>query len=189
MHELDQAPARSRVGMRSHVRIAHTQGTARSLRADATCLWCEKHPDQYCPSCAARRTHAVRLARAGASVSDVAKRLDLPVARVERLLEEEADRRELACIALPDVSNARLRELLAKQQQIEPTLTVAELARRLGTSHPQVERWLGLRETAPKTGRGGRTYPGRLLGGIGVDAAGRIARAIGFLPCDVDHVV
>ncbi|WP_121247900.1 hypothetical protein [Solirubrobacter pauli] len=125
--------------------------------------------------------------RAGASVVEAAERLHLPIARVERLLEEEEDRRALADFPVPSVDNAMLRELLAKQQRAETTLTIPELARRLSTSQAQVERWLGLRATAPKTTRDGRTYPARFLQHVSADTAGRIARAIGLLPCDVDR--
>ena len=102
-----------------------------------------------------------------------------PVARVERLLEEDADRRAVAGFAGDHVDNARLRQLLVVEQRRDPTLTAAELARRLATSQAQVERWLGLRPTAPKTNRRGRTYPGRVLNRISVDTAGRLARAMG----------
>jgi hypothetical protein len=44
-----------------------------------------------------------------------------------------------------------------------------------GTSPSQPERWLGLRPTAPKTDRRGRTYPGRILKTISVENAGRLA--------------
>ncbi len=109
-----------------------------------------------------------------------------PVARIERLLEEDADRRAVARFARNDVDNARLRQLLVAKQRHDPALTSAELARRLETSQAQVERWLGLRPTAPKTNRRGRTYPGRTLNRISVDTAGRLARALGYAPCEIE---
>ena len=84
----------------------------------------------------------------------------LSVARVERLLEADADRRCVGALVQAELATALLRQLLVDRQRHEPTLTVAELARRMGTSQVQVERWLGLRATAPKTDRRGRTYPG-----------------------------
>ena len=67
-----------------------------------------------------------------------------------------------------------------------PSLTVAEIARQVGTSAIQVERWLGLEPTAPKTDGRGRTYPGRILTTISVENAGRLARAMGYAPYEVD---
>ena len=110
----------------------------------------------------------------------------LSVARVERLLEADADRRCVGALVQAEVATVVLRRLLVDRQRHEPTLTVAELARRLGSSQVQVERWLGLRATAPKTDRRGRRYPGRLLERVSVDTGGRIARAIGYAPYEVD---
>jgi hypothetical protein len=155
--------------------------------AVGVCEWCERHPDRACPACAARRRRAVRLVvNAGVPIRDAARQMRQPVARVERLLEEEADRRALTAFAGDHVDNARLRQLLVDRQRCDPTLTAAELARRLGSSQAQVERWLGLRPTAPKTNRGGRAYPGRTLNRISVDTAGLLARAMGYAPCEIE---
>src|SRR5262245_9140746 len=85
-----------------------------------------------------------------------------------------------------DTDNAPLRQLFYERCALEPTLTTSELAHRLGTSAGQVERWLGLRATAPKTDARGRTYAGRVLTAIDVEIAGRLARALGHAPCDLD---
>jgi hypothetical protein len=119
-------------------------------------------------------------------VSEAARELRLSVARVERLLEADADRRCVGALVQADVGTVLLRRLLVDRQRHEPTLTVAEVARRVGTSQVQVERWLGLRATAPKTDRRGRTYPARLLERVSVETAGRLARALGYAPCEVD---
>jgi hypothetical protein len=110
----------------------------------------------------------------------------LSVARVERLLEADADRRCVGALVQADVGTMLLRRLLVDRQQHEPMLTTAELARRMGSSQAQVERWLGLRTTAPKTDRHGRTYPPRLLERVSVETAGRLVRALGYAPCEVD---
>ncbi len=110
----------------------------------------------------------------------------VPVARVERLLEEEADRRALAGLRQTHVENAALREMFLARRRNDPALTVTEIARRVGTSAIQVERWLGLKPTAPKTDGRKRTYPGRILTTIGVEPAGRLARAMGYAPCEID---
>jgi transposase-like protein len=156
--------------------------------AQATvCEWCDEHPNRPCPACNARRRRAVRLVEgAGLSVAEAAKQMRLPMGRVERLLEEEADRRSVAQFRQTHVDNASLRQRLRERQCIDPTLTIAELARRVGSSPIQVERWLGLRPTAPKTTRQGRTYPGRILRTISVENAGRLARGMGYAPRDID---
>jgi len=158
-------------------------------RADFSthCEQCERWPERRCAACAVRRTHAVRLVEeCGLSVPDAAARLRLPVPRVERLLEEEADRRDLKAYVLDEVSNAPLRALVAEEQRADPLLTLAELARRVESSQPQVERWLGLRETTPKKTRAGQLYPPRVAERLSVDVAGRLARAIGLAPCELE---
>lgn len=151
------------------------------------CERCDDRPNEPCPACNARRRRAVRLVEGlGLSVSNAAGRMRLPVARVERLLEEEADRRALAAFRVSHVSNAPLRQRFDQRRRFDPSLTVSEIARRLGTSPIQVERWLGLAPTAPKTDRRGRTYPARVLSTISVENAGRLARAMGYLPCEID---
>ena len=164
-----------------------TTAAPRPADAPAACEWCERHPDRPCPACNARRRRAVRLVeRSGLPIADAARQMGLPAGRVERLLEEEADRRSLAEFRQSHVENAPLRRRFRQRQLIDPALTVSALARRVGTSPIQVERWLGLRPTAPKTDRHGRTYPGRTLDAISVENAGRLARAMGYAPCEID---
>ena len=151
------------------------------------CDWCERHPNRPCPACNARRRRAVRFVEArGLSVADTAALMGLTVARVERLLEEEADRRTVVEFRQDKVDNAPLRQRFLERQRRDPAFTSTELAVRLGTSPIQVERWLGLRPTAGKVDRGGRTYPGRVLTTISVESAGRLARAMGYAPCEID---
>jgi hypothetical protein len=65
----------------------------------AVCDWCEQHPNRPCPACNARRRRAVRLVEGvGLPVAEAAQRMGLSVGRVERLLEEEADRRLLSAV-------------------------------------------------------------------------------------------
>ena len=155
--------------------------------AAAACEWCDRHPDQPCPACNARRRRAVRLVEGdGLAIADAAHRMGLTAGRVERLLEEEADRRSLAQFQQSHVENAPLRARFRRRQVVDPGLTLSGLARRVGTSPIQVERWLGLRPTAPKTDRHGRTYPGRTLDLISVENAGRLARAMGYAPCEIE---
>ena len=63
-------------------------------RLQPGCEWCERHPDRSCPACAARRRRAVRLVSSGGlSMSEAAREMRVSLARVERLLEADADRR------------------------------------------------------------------------------------------------
>jgi hypothetical protein len=82
-------------------------------------------------------------------LEQIAVRMGLTVGRVERLLEEEADRRVLAQLRRTHVDNAPLLALYRRRRRVDPGLTVSELGRRVGSSTIQVERWLGLRPTAP----------------------------------------
>ena len=151
------------------------------------CERCERHPDRGCPACNARRRRAVRLVEVrGLSVEATAATMGLSIARVKRLLEEQADRREIATLMQSNVDNATLRQVFDRQRRQQPWLTLTELAERLHTSPVQVERWLGLIATAPKTDRHGRVYPARTLETVGVDVAGRIVRALGYAPCEID---
>lgn len=151
------------------------------------CERCEREPDRHCRACAARMHHAVRLVtRDGLSVAEAASRLQLSEPRVERLLEQHTDRELVTAYVLDEVGNGSLRHIFAEARRADPELTTAELARRVGSTQVQVERWLGLRETAPKTDADGRTYAPRKIERISVDVAGRLARAIGCAPCEVD---
>src|SRR3954467_6956616 len=88
----------------------------------AGCEWCERYPDRSCPACAARRRRAVRLvAVEGGSVAEAAREMGLSVARVERLLEAEADRQCVRALVQGDVPTALLRELLRDRQRRDPT--------------------------------------------------------------------
>ena len=112
--------------------------------------------------------------------------MSLPPARVRRLLADEEDRRALEALRRDRVPNAPLARLFAQARLRDPELTVSELARRLGSSPIQVERWLGRRATAAKTDRHGRHYPARTLTEIDVGTAGRIARALGLAPREME---
>src|SRR3954470_24514949 len=98
------------------------------------CEWCVEHPSRPCPACNARRRRAVRLVEGnGLSVDEAAYQMHLPVARVERLLEDEADRRAVAQFRQTHVENAPLREKFLAQRRNDPALTVVEIAGRVGT--------------------------------------------------------
>ena len=78
----------------------------------AQCESCERHPDRHCAACAARGQHAVRLVmHRGLSIPEAAAHLRLPVAQIERLLEQHADRHLVSSFVLDEISNAPLRAL------------------------------------------------------------------------------
>src|SRR5689334_15410587 len=102
----------------------------RRLR-QAACERCEREPDRHCPACAARMQHAVRLVvGCGLPIPEAATRLRLSASRVERLLEQHADRERVSAYALDEISNESLRRLLADAQSSDPRMTTGELARR-----------------------------------------------------------
>ncbi len=91
---------------------------------EAFCEWCVEHPSRPCPACNARRRRAVRLVEGnGLPIDEAARQMRLPVPRVERLLEEEADRRTLAQFRQTHIENAPLRELFLALRRSDPTLT------------------------------------------------------------------
>ena len=59
------------------------------------------------------------------SIDEAALRMGLPAVRVERLLEQQADRRTLAEFRVTHVSNERLRQLYHARRRADPSLTVA----------------------------------------------------------------
>jgi hypothetical protein len=153
----------------------------------SVCDRCEQHPNRPCPACNARRRHAVRLVEdRGLSMTETAEQMGLPVGRVERLLEEEADRRTVVQFRQDHVENTPLRQRFLERRRNDPALSATTIAHRIGTSPIQVERWLGLRPTAPKTDPRGRSYPARVLTSISVENAGRLARAMGYAPCEIE---
>src|SRR4051794_32108974 len=166
------SPALAAPTATNHARVQRAARTSRVERRSLTarCESCERHPDRHCSACAAREQHAVRLVKQrGLSIAEVAAHLGLPVSRVERLLEQHADRQLMSAFVLNEISNAPLRTMVAGRLCADADFTITELARRVGSSPAQVERWLGLRDTAPKTDRNGHTYPPRRLDRISVD--------------------
>jgi hypothetical protein len=106
--------------------------------------------------------------------------------RVERLLEQHADRAEVERRRLDRVPNAPIRELFERRRRQDPSLSASAVARRAGLSGAtHVLRELGLAPTSA-TVKDGVRYPARVTSTIGVDAAARIVRALGGAPCDFE---
>ena len=64
------------------------------------CQWCTEHPNGSCLACAHRRRKVVRLLEQDIPVEAIAADMGISVARVERLIEKEMDRRDLAQYSL-----------------------------------------------------------------------------------------
>jgi len=149
------------------------------------CVFCREHLGQPCRPCErlARRIYA--LVVEGVDLESVAQQLALTVEFAGELLAEQRDRVELADTRVAPVANAGLRRLCEGIEARDPRIYV-RIAQRGGWASPSdVRRLLGLQKTSRKTVRG-RTYPGRFLTHIPPHAAGRIARALGLLPLQVD---
>jgi hypothetical protein len=149
------------------------------------CAFCREHLGQPCQPCErlARRIYALQLE--GVTLPDIAARFGLTAEFASELLAEEEDRVAFAATRVEPVPNAELRRLCAELAADDPGIYV-RIAERGGWASPSdVRRLLGLQLTSRKTVRG-RVYPGRLLTDISPHAAGRIARAIGLLPLEVD---
>src|SRR3954467_13194790 len=124
---MSQAGMPSPTSLTRRAAVSSENARRERARADAgpalvSCEWCERYPDRSCPACAARRRRAVRVvAVEGRSVAEAAREMRLSVARVERLLEAEADRQCVRALVQGEVGTALLRELLRDRQRRDPT--------------------------------------------------------------------
>ncbi len=121
-------------------------------------------------------------------VEAIAADMRIGVGRVQRLLEQEADRRELQQYTCDEVPVERIRDLFEARGEREPGFSIAELARLAGYKDPiKVSRLLGYAPTKSST-KNGKHYPGRLSTTINVEHAGRIVRALGFAAHEVEDL-
>lgn len=129
-----------------------------------------------------------RLRQAGIPVEVIAADMKIGIARVERFIEQEEDRRDLAQFECDEVPVGRVRGLFEAGRDRDPDLSLTELARRAGFQNPvQVSRLLGYQPTSASTTNGKR-YPGRRLETISVEYASRIVRALGYAPADIQDL-
>jgi DNA-binding CsgD family transcriptional regulator len=153
---------------------------------DGLCRWCVEHGPSACRACAQRRRRAVRLLEAGRSVGEIAELMSISRERVDRLLEQHADRIGVERHRLDRVPNAPIRELFERRRRQDPSLSATGLARRAGLSGAShLLRELGLAPTSA-TVKNGVRYPPRVKSTIGVDSAARILRALDCTPRDFD---
>ena len=153
------------------------------------CSWCLAHGPKGCPACTQRRRKAVRLADAGKTVAQIAEEMELSEARVERLLEQDRDRRTVAQYAVGKVPNAAIRAAFERRKRQDPDFSAAKLARNAGFScSSHVERELGVISTSDTT-KNGKTYAGEVKTHISAENAERLLRGLGYGPNDIERVI
>jgi hypothetical protein len=145
---------------------------------DAACARCERL-GRVCPSCVQRRRVAWRLVEEQQlTVEQAAARMRLPVLRVRALLMHERDRRELEAYRVNSIPVARVRAFLERELDRDPSLSRAEIARRMEMHQSDFDRAFGY---APAKARGGAPQTS-----VRVSTAARLARALGRAPVDID---
>jgi hypothetical protein len=150
------------------------------------CKRCQSNPRSVCVACTQRRRRAIELLEQhGLTVPEIAAKMRLSEPRVNRLLEEEEQIRDLQQYKCDSVPVERLQTLLAQRQKEDPTLTQETIARLAEyKSRIALLRALGLAPTA-RMRRGGREYPPEYRSTIDVGPASRIVRALGFAPHEI----
>jgi hypothetical protein len=178
--------ARAALSLDSQVRTPR----AKLTQVEGLCAWCLEHGVKGCPACTQRRRKVVRLHdRHGVPLAKIAEQMGLAVERVERLLEQERDRRDTERFRLSELPNEQIRALFLRRKQQDPNFSAARLAGLAGLSCcSHVERELGLIATSDKTVNGVR-YPGRIKTTIRVDNAEKVLRAMGLQPRDIEHIL
>lgn len=150
------------------------------------CKRCQENPRSPCVACTQRRRSAMRLCEHdGLTVEQIAARMRLTVPRVQRLLEEEAQYRDLQQYVCNFVPAALLRDLIRRRQRADPALTKTEIAKRAGySSRLGLLRAVGLEPTARRV-RAGKEYPPKLETTVEIAVASKIVRALGYAPHEV----
>lgn len=121
----------------------------------------------------------------GLAIEQIAEAMRLTIPRVQRLLEEETQYRDLQQYVRDSLPTAVLQDLIRRRQVEDPALTKEAIAERAGySSRLALLRAVGLRATARKV-RGARQYPPTLRTTIDIDAASRIVRALGYAPHEI----
>jgi hypothetical protein len=153
------------------------------------CKRCRANPRSPCVACTQRRRRATQLhEQDGQSAEQIATTMRLSVPRVERLLEEEAQYRDLQRFICDAIPVETLQALIRQREREDPTLTHAKIAREAGYARTlSLLRAVGLEPTA-KALRRGREYPPELRTHIDIGVASRIVRALGFAPHEVPNL-
>jgi AraC-like DNA-binding protein len=121
----------------------------------------------------------------GLTVEQIADTMGLTIPRVERLLEEETQYRDLQQYVCNTVPAALLQDLIRRRQREDPALTQNEIAKRAGYSTQQaLARAVGLEPTARRV-RAGKEYPPKLETSAEIAVASKIARALNYAPHEI----
>lgn len=93
------------------------------------CEWCAEHPFDVCRACARLGRSAARLLDAGGlSAEQVAEMLELDVARMQRLVHEERQVRDLERYKRDRIPLAPIQALFARRQEEDPSLSKTRAA-------------------------------------------------------------
>lgn len=160
--------------------------SADESRRTEGCKRCRENPRSVCVACTQRRRRATQLREQdGLTVEQIAVRMRLTVPRVQRLLEEEVQWRDLQQYVCNSVPAVLLQDLIRRRQLEDPALTKEEIAKRAGySSREALLRAVGLEPTARRV-RAGKVYPPKLETSVEVAVASKIVLALGFAPHEI----
>ncbi len=164
-------------------------GSGECEQTKSSCKWCAEHPFDVCRACARLGRAAARLLDAGGlSAEQVAEMLGLELARMQRLADEERELRDLQQYKRDRIPLDAIQALFARRQEEDPTLSQTAAAQLAGyNSRVEFLRTIGFARTAAIV-RKGKRYPGKYRTEISVEAAGRIVRAIGYAPREIEDL-
>jgi hypothetical protein len=135
------------------------------------CTRCEE-AGCACPSCVQRRRYAWSLVHErGRTIEQAAQILTLPVGRVRRLVEQEADRRTLRGLKCDSIPVALTRAVVDDVLDRDPHLTLADIA-----------RWLNMRQVDFERAFLGTSKPGSAKRRVSVTSASKLMLALGRAP-------
>jgi hypothetical protein len=129
----------------------------------------------------------MRRVESGESVEAISADTGFRPARILRFVEEEHDRRQLTEVDVSGVSTTVMRELFEDWHAKNPSRhTYLELARLAGLdSASTVQRLLGLIPNA-RVVKENRVYEGKVRTKISTEMGGRLARAMGHVPAEIE---
>lgn len=138
------------------------------------CARC-RNTGRTCASCVQLRRYAWSLVNErGRTVVQTAKLLKLAPGRVHRLVEQEADRRELRSLKCDSVPVALTRAVIGEALARDPHLTVADIA-----------RWVDMRQVDFEHAFLGRATHGPPKQRVNVASASRLMLALGRAPYEL----
>lgn len=173
-------------GQRARAARHGAKVSANESKRTEGCKRCRENPRSACVACTQRRRRAMQLREHdGLSDEQIAARMRLTLPRVQRLLEEEAQWRDLQQYVRNSVPATLLQDLIRRRQQEDPALTKEEIAKRAGyQSRLALLRAVGLQPTARRV-RAGKVYPPKLETSVEVAVASKIVLALGFAPHEI----